>query len=125
MDANQGLVSGAMQAGTSKNPKASMIEVDAAALLLRGWVDPPRVIRIVFRGRDIDLSVPVCRVFGATTDSVAFKGEGGVVFEFVLRGCTADFSDAPRDDKEIESVIVFLRSDFKLTVMLLVPQITG
>ena len=95
-----------------------MIELDDAALLLRGWVDPPRDIRIVFTGKECNLRVPSCRVFGAQVDSVAFKGDGGVVFEFFLRGCIADFAAAPREEKDVEAAIVFLRPDFILTVML-------
>jgi len=99
-----------------------MIELAEAALLLRGWADSRRAVRIVFRGKDCDLRVSGCRVFGVEADSVAFMGDGGITFEFFLRGCVAEFRDSPEDDG-IESGIVFRRPKFALFVMLLAtPQ---
>jgi hypothetical protein len=97
-----------------------MIELTEAALLFRGWMgDPPRTVRIIFRGLEVDLKVPRSRVFGAQADSVAFECDTGAVFEFFVRGCIADFSDAPEGEDEIESVIAFKRTGFTLVVMLL------
>lgn len=96
-----------------------MIEPDAAALVLRGWADDSRAVRVVFTGRDVKLNGPICKVFGAQSDSAAFKDETGLVFEFVLRGCLCEFADAPSGDKDVESAVVFRRPEFTLVVMLL------
>jgi hypothetical protein len=96
-----------------------MIDLDEAALLLRGWADEARSVRVVFTGRDVKVGAPTCEVFAASADSVAFKGGDGVVLEFFLRGCLAEFADAPDRDDKVESAIVFKGSEVNLFVMLL------
>jgi hypothetical protein len=96
-----------------------MIDLDEAALLLRGWGDDARDVSVVFKSSDLALNAPRCEVLGADADLIAFRGEAGIDFEFSMRGCLADFGDAPDDKDRVESAIVFKRLNFDLFVMLL------
>jgi len=100
-----------------------MIELDAAALVLRGWAETRSRVRAVLHTADLDLSI-FCAVCGAQPDSVAFSCENGSAFEVFVRGCVAEFGADPTGESAVESVVVFIRRDslggpdLKLLVML-------
>src|SRR5260370_3147888 len=73
-----------------------MIPISEAILVLRGWAENRRRLRLIFKSSTIRLSV-FCTVYDAQGEQVALAIEGGEnnAAEFVLRGCKFGFTDPP------------------------------
>lgn len=105
-----------------------MIPTTEVALILRGWRDSERRLRVVARLGGIDFSA-FCRVFDATEDGFAFVvGEDSRdMIGFLFDEWGFDFGDAPEEDKSrvlgeiTESAIVGSKAGMSLFIMLLTP----
>jgi hypothetical protein len=103
-----------------------MIERGEAVLVLRGWAEAKRRLRVIVRGRDVIFSA-FCTVQSATDTSVLFECGPDNMVEFFFLDCICDFSDAnPKSSGlpvggKIESCIIFGRQDFELQIFLLPP----
>lgn len=103
-----------------------MIPAPEIALLLRGWRDDKRRLRVILPAGLVHLSA-YCRVFDVNEDgfSVTIGDEGRNMAGFLFEGWAFDFADAPPDSEEllvggeIESAIVGVRAGLTITLLLL------
>jgi hypothetical protein len=103
-----------------------MIPTSEIALLLRGWRDSKRRLRVVALLDSVHLA-SYCMVSEVkeSSFSVILDADGRNMVEFFFEGWVFDFTEAPPDGEEllmggiIESSIVGLRSGYKLMLLLL------
>jgi len=114
------------QFGTVSSPRELMIPTSEIALLLRGWRDSKRRLRVVALLDSVHLA-SYCMVSEVkeSSFSVILDADGRNMVEFFFEGWVFDFTEAPPDGEEllmggiIESSIVGLRSGYKLMLLLL------
>lgn len=104
-----------------------MIPKTEVELLLRGWHESKRRLRVTARFGDLIFS-GFCRVYEVTSDGVCFDigCDERDKIAFVFDGWAFEFSDPPPEGDRIlpvggkvESVIVWVKPKDSLTVMLL------
>lgn len=103
-----------------------MIPTPEIALLLRGWMDSKRRLRVIVPAGLVHFSA-YCRVFDVNEDgfSMTIGDEGRNMVGFLFEGWVFEFTDAPPDSEEllvggkIESAIVGARRGLTLTLLLL------
>ena len=101
------------------------ISVSDFVLLLRGWRDTRRRLRVVLKNPIVSFGV-FCTVYDARDSgdfSIAITDSSMIGVS--LRGCACGFLDAPPDGEPVmgeavESGLVAVRPDFELAIMLLV-----
>lgn len=104
-----------------------MIPTTDVALLLRGWRDSKRTLRIVGRLGVADISA-FCKVFDVNDDGFSFVigSEALNMIGFLFEGWVFDFTDPPAEaDRllpvggKIESAIVGVKRGLSLLILLL------
>jgi len=101
------------------------ISVSDFALLLRGWAEERRQLRVVLKNPIVSFGV-FCEAYAAT-DNGEFSitvGEESMI-AVSLAGCVLGFLTTPTElepvlGRRVESGLVAVRPDFELAVMLLV-----
>jgi hypothetical protein len=114
-----------IQVGTTSKPRFSMIPIPEVSLLLRGWAEEKRRLRVIARLGGIDFSA-FCRVQDVNADGFALVigSDGRDMIGFLFEGWVFDFSDAPPADNEVlgepmESAIIGSWKGFELFIFLL------
>jgi len=98
------------------------ISVDDFALILRGWCDSKRRVRVVLTHPLVPFAVSgTVYAVNAQGFSITIDEENTVAVSVV--GCEFGFMDLPEGErvlgKQVESGLVAVRTDFRLVVMLL------
>ena len=100
--------------------------VEDAMLLLKGWCEDSRRIRVDVTTPDLRI-VTTCKIYKIDEPNahIGFHISGKDYFEFFLIGCDMNFGDAKEDAKEMpigetaESAILARRPNFKAIIVLL------
>jgi|ERR1017187_1351336 hypothetical protein len=99
------------------------ISISEFALLLRGWSETKRRLRVVLETPAVTFGVfgMVHSADDRGSFSVAVTGSSMIAVSFA--GCVCGFRDTPAEDEvlgeRVESGLVAVRSDFSLVVILL------